>query len=51
MSDAQIREILKEEKKQKREMQRRARIREEVEGYLSWGGLFFIGFMLFVIGA
>lgn len=50
MSDNEIREILVEKKRQERRMQRRETAIETVEGIIAWGGLFFIGFMIAVIG-
>lgn len=50
MSDEQIRQILIERKREERKMERRAEIIEAVEGFVAWGGLFFLGFMLSVIG-
>lgn len=50
MSDNEIREILAERKRRERRMQRREAIIEMVGGITAWGGLFFIGFMLAVIG-
>ena len=50
MSDNEIREILVERKRQEKRMQRREAVIETVEGIIAWGGLFFIGFMLAVIG-
>ena len=50
MSDNEIRKILVERKRQERRMQKRETIIEVVGGILGWGGIFFIGFMLSVIG-
>lgn len=51
MSDNEIREILRERKKQERKKQQdRELIRELTEGIVGWGSLFFICFMLSVIG-
>lgn len=50
MSDNEIRKILVEEKRAKREMQRRDELFEAVEGLLVWSSLFVIGFALSVIG-
>ncbi len=50
MSDNEIRQILAERKREERRMQRREAIIEMVGGIAAWGGLFFIGFMLAVIG-
>ena len=49
MSDEQIRRILIQRKKEERKLQRRADIIEAVEGFLGFGAIFFIGFMLSVI--
>lgn len=50
MSDEQIRKILIERKRQERRKQNREAILEIVEGVVGWSSLFFIGFMLSVIG-
>ena len=51
MSDDMIRGILIERKRQeRRKQQNRELIREIVEGALGWGSLFFLVFMLSVIG-
>lgn len=50
MSDNEIREILVQKKRNERRMKRRETVIETVEGIIAWGGLFFIGFMLAVIG-
>lgn len=50
MSDNEIRKILAERKRQERRIQKRETIIEVVGGILGWSGIFFIGFMLAVIG-
>lgn len=50
MSDEQIREILAERKRKERRRQNREAILEIVEGVVGWSSLFFICFMLSVIG-
>ena len=50
MSDNEIRQILIEKKRQERRAERRAEILETVGGFVAWGGIFVIGFMLSVIG-
>ena len=51
MSDDMIRGILIERKRQeRRKQQNKELIREIAEGALGWGSLFFLGFMLSVIG-
>ena len=50
MSDSEIRQILIEREKEEMLMQRREAFFEIVGGIAAWGGLMFIGFMLFVIG-
>ena len=50
MSDEEIRQILAERKRQARKEERRAEILELVGGFLGWASLFWIGFMLSVIG-
>lgn len=50
MSDNEIRQILVERKRQERRIQRREAIVEVVGGILGWSSIFFIGFMLAVIG-
>ena len=51
MSDDLIKGILVERKRQdRRKQQSKELIREIAEGVLGWGSLFFLGFMLSVIG-
>lgn len=50
MSDNEIRKILAERKRHERRMKRREAVIETVEGIIAWGSLFFIGFMIAVIG-
>lgn len=51
MSDDMIRGILIERKRQeRRKQQNRELIKEIAEGVFGWGSLFFLGFMLSVIG-
>ena len=50
MSDNEIRQILVERKRQERRMQKREAIIEVAGGILGWSSIFFIGFMLAVIG-
>lgn len=51
MSDDMIRGILMERKRQERRKQHNKElIKDVVEGVLGWGSLFFLGFMLSVIG-
>jgi len=50
MSDNEIRQILAERKRRERRIQRRETIIEVVGGLLGWSSIFFIGFMLAVIG-
>lgn len=53
MSDEQIRQILIEKKKFDRQMKREertAKIIDIAENILAWGGLFFIGFMISIVG-
>ncbi|MBQ3281532.1 MAG: hypothetical protein IJH41_03890 [Eubacterium sp.] len=53
MSDEQIREILRERKREQRELEkamRREEIKEGVEGFLGWTCLFGLGYMMFVFG-
>ena len=50
MSDNEIRQILIERKRQEKKLQRREAVIEVAEDIAAWCGLFFIGFMLFVIG-
>ena len=50
MTDEQIRQILIDEKRKERKMQRRAEVLEMIEGIIGWSSLFVIGFMLSVIG-
>ena len=51
MSDDMIRGILIERKRrERRKQQNKELIREIAEGALGWGSLFFLGFMLSVIG-
>lgn len=53
MSDDEIREILRERKRIKRELERirkREDIKETVEGIVGWTCLFGLGYMMFVFG-
>ena len=50
MSDEQIRQILIERKRQERKAERRAEILDAVGSIFAWGGMFWICFMLSVIG-
>lgn len=50
MTDNEIRQILIERKRQAREAERRAEIREMIEDIVGWASLFGICFMLSVIG-
>lgn len=53
MSDEQIREILRERKREQRELEkamRREEIKEGVEGFLGWASLFGLAYMMFVFG-
>ncbi len=50
MSDNEIRQILIEKKRQKRKTEKRAEIIEMVGGFIGWSSLFFLAFMLSVIG-
>lgn len=50
MSDEQIRQILIERKRQERKEERRAEILDTVGCIFAWASIFWIGFMLSVIG-
>jgi len=50
MSDNEIRQILIEKKREQRRVERRAAIIDGIEAFIAWAGLFWIGFMLSVIG-
>lgn len=50
MSDNEIREILVQRKRKARRAARREEIRDCIEGFIGFGGLMFICFMLSVIG-
>jgi len=50
MTDEQIRQILIEKKRKQRRAERRAAIIDGVGTFIAWAGLFWIGFMLSVIG-
>lgn len=53
MSDDEIREILRERKRIKRELERirkREDIKETVAGIVGWTCLFGLGYMMFVFG-
>ena len=50
MSDNEIRQILIERKIQQRKAERQEEIKDFIEGFIGWGSLFFLGFMLSVIG-
>ena len=50
MSDEQIRQILIERKRKARKAEKRAEVLEAVGMIIAWAGLFWICFMLSVIG-
>lgn len=50
MSDNEIRQILRERKRAELKAERREEIKDIAEGFFGFGGLFFICFMLTVIG-
>ena len=50
MSDEQIRQILIEKKRKARKAENRAAVLEAVGTIIAWAGLFWICFMLSVIG-
>ena len=50
MSDNEIRQILVEKKRKERQMQRREDLLEIIGSAFAWAGLFWICFMLSVVG-
>lgn len=50
MSDNEIRQILIERKREERRQERIEEIKEAAGGIIGWSSLFFLGFMLSVIG-
>ena len=50
MSDNEIRKILIEEKRREKQMQRRAELADYAAGFLGFGGIAVICFMLSIIG-
>lgn len=50
MSDNEIRQILVEKKRKERQMQRREDLLEIIGSTFAWAGLFWICFMLSVVG-